>query len=236
MFFWLKYCLSIVWKPFFGQHADMIWLSYIYTIGALVLVITFHEFAHAYTAWLLGDPTAKQKGRVTLNPLAHLDPLGTLLVFLVGIGWGKPVPVNRAYFKRPIAHEALVAVAGPLMNLLIALLAILPLRYFGPYLTYELGLLLQTIFDVSVILFAFNMLPFPPLDGSKFLQLIIPKRWQGRYQAYLANAGVYFMCFVVIDNFLISKYFGFSVLSFVVGWIVLLVKMLLYLGLGSSAV
>ncbi|MCC6643789.1 hypothetical protein IT411_03500 [Candidatus Peregrinibacteria bacterium] len=74
------------------------------------------------------------------------------------------------------------------------------------------------------------MLPFPPLDGSKFLQIIMPRRWQGHYQAYLANAGIYFLCFVIIDNFILTKYFGFSVISYVVGWIVVSVKSLLFLG------
>ena len=205
-------------------------LDFLYIIFALVLVITFHEFAHAYVAMLLGDPTAKHHGRVTLNPLAHLDPLGTVLMFLVGIGWGKPVPVNRSYFKRPIAYEALVAVAGPLMNLLIAILVLIPIKYFGHYMNYELALLLGTIFDVSVLLFAFNMLPFPPLDGSKFLQLLIPRRYQHHYQFYLANASLYFLAFLVVDNFLFSKYLGFSVLSKIIGWIVVMVKSVLFLG------
>jgi Zn-dependent protease len=205
-------------------------LQFIYLVFALVLVITLHEFAHAYVASFLGDPTAKHRGRVTLNPLAHLDPVGTILMFLVGIGWGKPVPVNRAYFKKPIAYEALVAVAGPLMNLVIALVVLIPIKYFSYYLNLELAMLLGTIFDVSILLFAFNMLPFPPLDGSKFLQLMIPKRWQHHYQAYLANAAMYFMCFVVIDNFIFANYFHFSILSWLIGWIIVGVKTVLFLG------
>jgi Zn-dependent protease len=205
-------------------------LEFIYLIFALVLLITFHEFAHAYAASFLGDPTARHKGRVTLNPLAHLDPVGTILMFVVGIGWGKPVPVNRAYFKKPIAYEALVALAGPMMNLVIALIVLIPLKYFINYLNWELALLLSTIFDVSILLFAFNMLPFPPLDGSKFLQLLIPGRWQHHYQWYLANAGLYFMCFLLIDNFILAKYFHFSVLSWLMGWIIVGVKTVLFLG------
>jgi Zn-dependent protease len=217
--------LLLLWE--FKFH---LMLQFIYIVFALVLVITFHEFAHAYTAYLLGDPTAKNKGRVTLNPLAHLDPMGTILIFLVGIGWGKPVPVNRAYFRKPIAHEALVAVAGPIMNLIIALIVMVPLKYFGQYMNFELNLLLRIIFDMSIVLFAFNMLPFPPLDGSKFLQLIIPKRWQHHYQQYLMNASVYFLIFLVVDNFLFAKYFGFSVLSSVIGWLVAVTKMILFWG------
>ncbi len=205
-------------------------IEFLYILFALVVVITFHEFAHAYVAYLLGDPTAKKHGRVTLNPLAHLDPLGTILIFLAGIGWGKPVPVNRAYFKRPVAYEALVALAGPMMNLLIAVVVLVPLKYFGNYLNYELAMLLGTIFDVSILLFAFNMLPFPPLDGSKFVQLLIPRRFQHHYQFYLANASLYFLAFLIFDNFLLAKYFGFSVLSLLIGWIVVGVKTVLFLG------
>jgi Zn-dependent protease len=151
-------------------------------------------------------------------------------MFLIGIGWGKPVPVNRSYFKKPLAYEALVAVAGPLMNLLIALVVLIPLKYFYNELNPELALFFQSIFDVSILLFAFNMLPFPPLDGSKFLQLLIPRRWQHHYQSYLVNAGVYFMAFLIVDRFLLVPYFNFSVLSFLVGWIVVMVKSLLFLG------
>jgi Zn-dependent protease len=205
-------------------------LQFLYIIFSLVLVITLHEFAHAYVASLLGDPTARHAGRVSLNPLKHLDPLGTVLMFLVGIGWGKPVPVNRSYFKKPLAYEAIVAAAGPLMNLLIAIVVLIPIKYFTQYLNYELGLFLGTIFDVSVLLFAFNILPFPPLDGSKFLQLLIPRRWQHHYQSYLANASMYFLGFLILDNFIFSKYLGFSVLSWLIGWLVVGVKMVLFLG------
>lgn len=202
----------------------------VYLIFALVLVITLHEFAHAYVANALGDPTPAYRGRVSLNPLAHLDPLGTLLMFLVGIGWGKPVPVNRSYFSNPLAHEALVAVAGPLMNLMIALVVMLPVKYFSIYLNVEMLRLLVTVFDVSVLLFAFNMLPFPPLDGSKFLQLLMPKRWEHHYQWYLANTGMYFMIFVLVDNLLLARYLNFSVLGWLMGGGVVILKTLLFLG------
>ena len=205
-------------------------LEFIYLIVSLVFVVTLHEFAHAYMANFLGDPTAKHHGRISLNPLKHLDPWGTVLMFLVGIGWGKPVPVNRAYFKKPLAYEAIVAVSGPLMNLVIAVIVLIPLKYFANYLNIELATFLNMIFDVSVLLFAFNMLPFPPLDGSKFLQLVIPRRWQHHYQAYLANASVYFLCLMIVDSFVLSKYFGFSVLSWLVGWMVFGVKSVLFLG------
>lgn len=205
-------------------------LGYIFLLASLVFVITFHEFAHAWTAYLLGDPTAKDKGRLTLNPLAHLDPLGSVMMLLIGIGWGKPVPVNSFYFKNPKRHEAIVAVAGPLANLVLAVLVLIPLKYIGVALTPELNLFLATMFDVSILLFAFNMLPFPPLDGSKFLQLLIPKRLEKSYEFYLANAGLYFLAFLLVDNFILSKYFGFSVLSWIVGWIVVVVKSVIFLG------
>jgi len=140
------------------------------------------------------------------------------------------VPVNRSYFKKPIAYEEIVAVAGPLMNLLIAVIVLIPIKYFYNSLNQELELFLATIFDVSILLFAFNMLPFPPLDGSKFFQLMVPKRWQGHYQWYLANASMYFVAFLLVDNFIFAKYFHFSVLSWLLGWLVLGVKTVLLLG------
>ncbi len=199
-------------------------------IGSLVVVITLHEYAHAWAADFLGDPTAKNRGRKTLNPLAHLDPLGTLMMFLIGIGWGKPVPVNPYFFKNKKLSEALVAVAGPIMNLLIAVVAVIPLKYFYTNLGPELVFTLATLLDISIVLFAFNMLPVPPLDGSKFLQIVIPRRWQGHYEEYLAKAGIYFAIFLLLDNLILARYLGFSVVGWVVGWVVVAIKTILFLG------
>ncbi len=205
-------------------------LNFIYLVVALVFVITLHEFAHAWMANFLGDPTAKRAGRVSLNPMKHLDPVGTLMIFLIGLGWGKPVPVNSFYFKNRKLYEAIVAFAGPAMNLLMAIVLLIPIKYFADFMNPELNMLLITIFEISILLFAFNMLPFAPLDGSKVVQILIPNKWQGYYQAFLAKSGMYFLIFLLIDNFILSRYLGFSVLGFLIGWIVTLIKTVLFLG------
>ncbi len=205
-------------------------LPYIYLIIALVFVITVHEYAHAWMANFLGDPTAKNQGRISLNPLRHLDPMGTIMIFIIGLGWGKPVPVNPFYFKNRKVYEAIVALAGPMMNLIVAIIVLIPLKYFPEVLGLQLVMLLVTIFDISILLFAFNMLPFAPLDGSKVLQILLPNSWQGRYQAWLAQSGMYFFIFLLVDQLLLSRYLGFSVLSWLIGWIVTLVKTVLFLG------
>lgn len=131
---------------------------------ALLVGITVHEFAHAWTAQLLGDPTAKYQGRVSLNPLAHLDPLGTILLFVAGFGWGKPVPVNPQYFERPALDELLVALAGPASNFLTALVLALLLRLIPSAPVAEVMIL---VIHINLYLMVFNLVPIPPLDGSK---------------------------------------------------------------------
>jgi Zn-dependent protease len=143
--------------------------SLVLTAAAVLVAATVHEYAHAYAAVQLGDPTPRWLGRLTLNPLAHLDPLGTLLLLLVGFGWAKPVPVNPAHFQDPRRGVLLVAVAGPLANVcLLALLGTL----------YRLGLvpeagwvssLWSRMLNVNAVLAEFNLLPIPPLDGSRIL-------------------------------------------------------------------
>lgn len=144
----------------------------------LVISITVHEYAHARTAQALGDPTAAQQGRVSLNPLRHLDPVGSVLMLLFGFGWGKPVPVAALNFKKPKRDMALVAVAGPVSNLLMACLwgflygalaAVLPQNgYFATLFTYGVY--------VNCSLFLFNLIPFAPLDGSRILGAFLPNR------------------------------------------------------------
>lgn len=205
-------------------------MDFVYLIASLVIVITIHEFAHAWTALKLGDPTAKLEGRVSLNPLKHLDPLGTIMMFLIHIGWGKPVPVNPSYFKNRGRDEALTALAGPLSNLILAIIIAIPLKYFGDRIFDEAFIFLQVLLDISIILFAFNMLPFPPLDGSKFVGWIVPKRFKHQYDLYLRNGTVYFLIFLLIDRFLLLRIFGFSLLSEFIGFIFTIVKSAIFLG------
>ncbi len=205
-------------------------MEYVYLIASLVIVITIHEFSHAWTAFKLGDPTAKFEGRVSLNPLKHLDPIGTLMMFLVHIGWGKPVPVNPSYFKNKSRDEALTALAGPLSNLILAVLIAIPLKYFGDRMFDQVFMFLNVLLDVSIILFAFNMLPFPPLDGSKFIGWLVPRRYKPKYDLYLQNGTLYFLIFLVTDRFLLLRIFGFSILSEFIGVIFTFVKTAIFLG------
>ncbi|MFH1483185.1 MAG: site-2 protease family protein, partial [Chloroflexota bacterium] len=145
--------------------------------------------SHALAADRQGDPTPRSLGRLTLNPLAHLDPLGTLLLFLVGFGWGKPVPVNLAYFRgRPLAGMARVAFAGPLAGLLTAGLVSIPLRFLDLPMDNEFFVtLFVMLFVFNIILSLFNLIPIPPLDGFHVLLGLVPPRTAlslSRYESY----------------------------------------------------
>ncbi|MFH1298804.1 MAG: site-2 protease family protein, partial [Patescibacteria group bacterium] len=184
----------------------------LYYLAALVIILTVHEFAHAWTASRLGDPTAERAGRVTLNPLAHLDILGTIMLFIAGIGWGKPVPVNPRNFKNPVRDGAITAFAGPLANLILAFIAAFPVSYLpetaatAPWLMF-----FGALMDLSLVLFIFNMLPFPPLDGSKFISIFVPIRYRARYMEFLSSAMPYFIIFVVVDLYFSPRFFGASI-------------------------
>jgi Zn-dependent protease len=145
--------------------------TFLYLAPLVLLSLTLHELAHAVVAWRLGDPTAKQEGRVTLNPLKHLDPLGTLMFVVTSLvaglpfGWAKPVPVHPGYFKHPKEGMALVAAAGPLTNFLLALVCLAVYEHAG--FTGETQEVLQLAYYVNVVLGIFNLIPIPPLDGSR---------------------------------------------------------------------
>lgn len=205
-------------------------MELLYFILALVIVVTVHEFSHAWVAHKLGDPTAKIAGRLTLNPLAHLDLLGTLMLFLVHIGWGKPVPVNPHYFKHPKRDEALTAFAGPLSSLVLALILTLPLKYLSLVMPEFVFQLFATVLDVSLLLFIFNILPFPPLDGSKIVGIFVPQKFQRIYQHYLQNGMIYFAVFLLFDQFVLARTFQFSILQYVIGSAFTFLKTLLFLG------
>lgn len=147
-------------------------LPYALSITAFIIALTVHEFSHALCAYLLGDPTAKRLGRLTLNPLAHIDPLGLLLLILVRFGWAKPVPFDPRYFKYPRIYSVLVGFAGPTSNLLLAIVSILALHHLpltGLWIQF-----FQVMVWINVMLGVFNMLPIPPLDGSHFLRALLP--------------------------------------------------------------
>lgn len=154
---------------------------------ALLVAAPLHELAHAYTADRLGDPTPRRSGRLTLNPLAHLDPLGTILLLVAGFGWAKPVPIDPSNFPDWRRGIILVSAAGPLANVILAFLFGLPFK-LGAVLPPPFGDLLATLVLVNAVLAVFNLIPVPPLDGSKILIGLLPPHLSLAY-ARLQNYG-----------------------------------------------
>jgi Zn-dependent protease len=152
----------------------------------LVFALTFHEFAHGFTAYRLGDPTAKNAGRLTLNPLKHLDPLGTIAFFFIKFGWAKPVPINPSYFQNPKKDMLWVALAGPATNLILAvgcailtkgvwmIAAVLPYSAAEEAILMQLNSMLIASVRINLLLCIFNLLPIPPLDGGRILTGLLP--------------------------------------------------------------
>lgn len=207
-------------------------MDFIYFIIALLVVLSVHEASHALMAYYLGDPTAKLQGRLSLNPIRHLDLMGSI-VFLVtqSIGWGKPVPINPLNFRRPVRDSALSALAGPLSNFILAFLIALPLRYLGVYMPDFVATILWSIFHVSIFLGIFNLFPFPPLDGSKIIGLFVPKKWYYEYGNYLNNGTKYFLVAILVDSFVLAPVFHFSIFVSVMSYLHEIVSMVLLLGM-----
>ncbi len=164
------------------------------TIIAFVIGITLHEFMHAWSAYKLGDPTAARLGRITLNPASHFDPLGFMFMIMLALGfgviaWGKPVPVNPSALRGGRHGMAITAIAGPAANLVIATAVVIPLRFGGIELDGFLEILTRQIIWINLLLAAFNMIPIPPLDGSKILAGILPNFWY-QYLAPLQQYGI----------------------------------------------
>ncbi|MCK9364571.1 MAG: site-2 protease family protein [Syntrophales bacterium] len=143
----------------------------------LLYSIIFHELAHGWVAWKLGDPTAKNAGRLTLNPLSHLEPIGTLMLLFVGFGWARPVPINMGYI-RTRSGLIMVAAAGIVANMIMAFIAVLLIKLLAPESSSSLGLLLYYMMQINIMLAAFNLIPIPPLDGSKILMGFLSHRTQ----------------------------------------------------------
>ncbi|MBU1119695.1 site-2 protease family protein [Patescibacteria group bacterium] len=159
----------------FGINSDTIyWI--ILAVPTILIASTVHEYAHGWAAYKLGDPTAKAAGRLTLNPLKHIDPIGAISMILFRFGWSKPVPINEYNFERREVDTALTALAGPVSNLLLALFAGFINLVFKPDLNFIFGTILVVFASINISLAVFNLIPIPPLDGHKIVRAILPKR------------------------------------------------------------
>ncbi|MBM3315979.1 site-2 protease family protein [candidate division WOR-3 bacterium] len=180
---------------------------------AILIAITVHEFAHAKAAQMAGDPTPKQHGRVTLNPLAHFDPIGTIALLVAGFGWGRPVPVNPFLMKRPRVDNVLVSLWGPLSNFLVALVFALPFRiawllpadiaqtYAEPIIGPDAyGLLLGHIIIINLVLGIFNLIPVHPLDGSHILSGLLPLPQARAYDDFGHRYGFMVLLLLVVTG------------------------------------
>jgi len=172
-------------------------IGFIAFVIAIVLGITVHEFMHAYTAHRLGDDTARLLGRLSLNPMAHLDPFGTLLLVLAGFGYGKPVPFNESRLRSAMG-VTFVALAGPLANLVLAALCAIPLRFSA---ASALGGAYEEILSAVVlwncVLAIFNLVPIPPLDGANVVYGLLPPRQQYSWRTY-QQYGPFLLLFILL--------------------------------------
>ena len=179
-------------------------IQFQFVVPCVLIALTFHEFAHGYMAYKLGDPTAKNFGRLTLNPLKHLDPIGTICMIFFHFGWAKPVPINSRYFKKPRRDMALTAAAGPIMNFILALFGMLVCRIltkifvafpaqsdFVYYIQYAALTLFSYFHMLNLSLGVFNLIPIPPLDGSRIFYIFLPQKWYFgvmKYEKYIQLA------------------------------------------------
>jgi len=168
-------------------------------IIALVVAIDVHEFAHAWAAVRLGDPTPKLQGRLTLNPLAHLDPLGTFMLLLVRFGWGKPVQFDQYNLQNPRRDAAIISLAGPASNLITAAVFAIFLRLINtPFSPFNfLGNLFIPIIFLNIVLAVFNLLPIHPLDGGKILVGILPQKDAVKIDQFLHQYGIFILILLI---------------------------------------
>jgi Zn-dependent protease len=204
-------------------------MEILYVLVALLIALTIHEASHALAAYLLGDPTPKEMGRLSLNPFAHLDPWGALMILLVGLGWGKPVMIKAENLKPgPQVGMALVGIAGPLSNLLLAIVASIPLRFHWVSLLpqrfietdwlpaqlqfFSVGRIILYVVFISLGLAVFNLIPINPLDGSRLWEIVLPARlYQRIARVEILGLGV------VIALVLSDRFLGTNILMSILG-------------------
>jgi Zn-dependent protease len=198
-------------------------------LPALLVAVTVHELAHAVVADRLGDPTARRLGRITLNPLPHIDPLGALAFVLAGFGWAKPVPVNAQNLRHPVRDMAYVAVAGPLSNFATAFVALVVMRLLGqvgdilPSVAEPLGGVLVWVYVFNLALGIFNLIPLPPLDGGHFLPYLFPRASWG-FMHQLEQAGPFLLILLVFSG--ATRYVVQPVLNLISGFYLSIVRLL----------
>ncbi|MBU1323268.1 site-2 protease family protein [Patescibacteria group bacterium] len=169
-------------------------LSTIIWAIALLIAITIHEFSHALAADKLGDPTPSLAGRISLNPLKHLDPIGTLMLLFFRFGWGKPVPFDPFNLRHPKRDSALISLAGPASNLILASLLALLIRF----LPSVLSVLAIPLIIMNINLAVFNLLPIPPLDGAKILYGFLPRSWADEYNDFMGSYGSILLILLIL--------------------------------------
>ena len=194
-------------------------------IPALVFSLSFHEFAHAWMAYRLGDNTAARMGRLTLNPMSHLDPIGSLALLLMGFGWAKPVPVDARYLENPRWDMVKVAAAGPISNIILAIIAALVLRllFDSDFLSNSVKTFFIIFMQINITLAVFNLLPVPPLDGSQILSPFLEKQFGPdivwKMQAYGPRVLFFIILFSMITDihifsFVINPIFNLFIFVF----------------------
>lgn len=182
-------------------------LALLLSIPGVLIAITFHEYAHAWTAYKLGDDTAKSQGRLSLNPLKHMDPIGIVMLLFLGFGWGRPVEIDSRNFNRNISvrkAEAIVSIAGPLANFI---LAIVFSAIYGALIKFNaltsmdtrtaltIITILQSIISINIGLGVFNLIPLPPLDGSKIIMPFLPYKAK---EFFVNNEQIFYIVFVLL--------------------------------------
>ncbi len=189
-------------------------LEALIAIAALVFSLTLHEFCHALAADRLGDPTARMHGRLTLNPLAHLDPLGTLALLVAGFGWAKPVPFDPYNLANPRRDSALIALAGPASNFLIVIVLAILLK-IGLNQVSFVSDILALVIETNLVLGIFNFVPIAPLDGSKILSAFLPPDLAIEYESFMRQFG-----FMILLALIFPWYNGQSPINFLIGPII----------------